>query len=296
LQDTDYPACRRVMGPERLRLDDSALESLLMQRFPGTRPEDVENFMNSLQSFGRQAAPLAQRALPGVVQGASTGAVAGPWGAVIGGLAGGAASLLSSPSAPSPAAPPAPAPAPTFGAPAPAPAFVAPTPTPALGLAPAPGEPLPSPAVPGPAGTGAPAATAQLLSLLSRPETMQALLALLMSNSGRGTVPVGAQDVPAAAFAGAIAEAAALVADAAGHPLEQAASAYLFDGFGRPRADVVNPSERAALLISDLAALGARQALDEQDAEDTWDEDELDEPQDDPLDGYEDALRADGWR
>jgi hypothetical protein len=154
-------------------------------------------------------------------------------------------------------------------------------------------------APPAPSGA-APAATAQLMSLLSRPETLHALMALLMPGTGRSTVTVGAREVPAAAFANAIAETAALVAEVAGHPLEQSYSEYLFDGMGQPRGDVVNPSERAGLLLSDLAAVAAAEALDESNEAD--EADEADEvvgaygedggAEADPLDAYEDALRG----
>lgn len=283
LQDTEYPAVRRVMGHERDRLDDDALERVLTDLFPGAMPEEVEDFMRSLQSFGRQVAPIAQRALPGVAQGAAQGAmVAGPWGALAGAIGGGAASLLSgggSRPAARPGAAPAPGPPP---APLPGPAVAPPGPIePPAGTAP--GAAAPTPAA---------AATAQLVTLLSRPETMQALLALLMSGAGRSTVQVGRRDVPAAAFANAIAETAALVAEAAGHPLEQSVSEFLFDSLGQPRGDVVNPSERAALLLSDLAAVAAEEALEDEDAEDeSWGADPYGLAEDgDPLDGYEDAL------
>lgn len=261
---TEYPAVRRVMGPTRDRLDDDALEALLVDSFPGAEPEDVEDFMQTLQAFGRQAAPVAQKALPGVIAGATTGAALGPWGALVGGVAGGAASLLSGPSAaPGPAAPPA----------------AAPTPAPAGQAGPA-GPPAPA--------SSAPAATAQLLTLLSRPETMQALLALLMSGSGRSTVQVGQRQVPAGAFANAISETAARLAEAAAAPLDEAITEYLFDN-GQPRGDVANPVERSAMLLSDLAAVAAEEAAEEQEGDAPAPLPEIWEEQD-PLESYEAAL------
>jgi len=135
------------------------------------------------------------------------------------------------------------------------------------------------------------------MAVLFRPETLNAMQALLMPGTGRDTVPVGGKEVPTVAFANAIAETAALVAEAAGHPLEQSYSEYLFDSVGQPRGDLINPSERAALLLSDLASVAATEALDEQDEADEADEsaepeafDESDEA--DPLEAYEDALRG----
>jgi hypothetical protein len=271
LRHTDFPAVRRVMGPERNRLDDDSVEQLLTELFPDSEPDDVEDWMGGLQSFAKQAAPVAQRALPGVVQGAAQGAaIGGPWGALIGAAAGGASSALASPGPtsrpPAPTAPPA--------APSAAPAVVATT------------------AAPPGIGTTPPA---QLLALLSRPETMQALLALLLAGSGRSTVAVGDKQVPAAAFANAIAETAALVAETAS-PLHAGRTDYLFDAEGLARTDLANPSARAALLLSDLAEVAAAEAGDE-----SWEREEeavlVDARETyvrDPLDRYEAALRG-GW-
>jgi hypothetical protein len=290
---TDFPAVRRVMGSERHRLDDDALEAILAELFPGSDPEDVEDFMGSLQRFGRQAAPVAQRALPGAISGATQGAaVAGPWGALAGAVGGGAASALSGarPSAPGRAAPPArpPSASPTAaagGTPPPAlaaqqPAVLAEPPPHAAGQ--------PPPASP----VAATAAAAQLLALLSRPETMQALQALLLPGLGRSTVQVGPGEVPPAAFANAIAETAALVAEAAALPLEEPATDYLFDSEGHARGDIANPSARAALLLSDLAAVAAAEALDdeEEDVDDFAESVDEEDTATDPLDAYEAAL------
>jgi hypothetical protein len=92
------------------------------------------------------------------------------------------------------------------------------------------------------------AAPAQLVALLSQPETMQALLALVMGQYGRASLPVGDQQVPPAAFATAISE---LAAEAAG--LDRGTEAYWYDPHGAPRCDVSNPCARAALVMSDLA-------------------------------------------
>ena len=255
LDPTDYPATRRVMGPIRERLDDQSLEAVLEEVFPDTAPEHVEDFMQSLQQFGRQAAPIAQKVAPGMAQGAAQGAALGPYGALFGALAGGASSLLQSsgPSGPGPgaAAPavqrPAPIAAPPLaglGSSAMPPAAARLTTT--LEPAATPGQ---APATVAPAGqVPTTVAPAQLLALLSQPETMQALLALVMGQYGRTSLPVGAQQVPPAAFATAISE---LAAEAAG--LDRGTEAYWYDPHGAPRCDVSNPGARAALVMSDLA-------------------------------------------
>lgn len=253
--DTSYPAVRRVMGPKREQLDDAAVEHLLGELFPGVEPEDVEDFMGSLQGFAKQAAPLARQALPGAIQGAQQGAmVAGPWGALAGAVGGGAASLMGGR---------------------------------AQGTAPTPAQPG-NPAAP--AGQGAPSpqvAAAELLALLSRPETQQALLALLMSGAGRSTVQVGTTPVPTHAFANAISEIAARVAEATDMPASEV-SGYLVDSEGNPRGDIVNPAERARLLLGDLAVVAAAEA--EQDIEDESFADPIGD--NDPLDSYEAAVEG----
>jgi hypothetical protein len=245
------------MGPHRDRLDDDGIEDLLEELFPGAEPEDVEDFMRTLQNFGRQVAPIAQRALPGVAQGAMQGGmVAGPWGALAGALGGGAASLLGGsgarPSPPAPGVPPPPA---------------APTPLPSA----------PATAPPG----GAAGAPAQLLALLSRPETIQALLALLLTSAGRGTVPVGGRPTPTNAFANAVAETASRVAEAYGSTIGEEASHHLVDAGGHPRCDPFNPAERASLLVWDLLSQTPLEEEDESFEEDEW------STEGDPLDTYE---------
>jgi len=277
IADTDYGAVRRVMGSARTRLDDAALEDLLMDLFPDSDPGDVENFMRTLQRFGQQVAPIAQRALPGVLQGAAQGGmVAGPWGALAGAIGGGAASLLAGGgrAAPRPPRPPTPS--------RPQPASPPGTP---VGAAP---------------GTARAVAPAQLLALLSRPETMQALLALLMSSAGRPTVPVGGRPVPAAAFANAIAELAAEAVQSLDTPPDEGVSEYLLDDHGEPRADVANPAARAALLLADLGTVADEEAEDAGEHE--WLAPER-EPlgwsrppalfgAEDPIDSYEAALEG----
>lgn len=188
ISQTSYPAVRKVMGPERAEIDDEYLEGMLGELFPHAAPEDVEDFMGTLQRAANVVAPMAQKALPGIMQGAVQGAtIGGPWGALAGAVGGGAMSLLGGGQAAaggtSPAAPPPAAPSPPV---APAPASLS------MGGA-----------------AGSNAAAAQLLALLSRPETMQALLALLMGNAGRPAVAAGTSAQAPAAFANAISELAA---------------------------------------------------------------------------------------
>ncbi|MGE5831123.1 MAG: hypothetical protein ACM30G_22570 [Micromonosporaceae bacterium] len=185
---TEYPAVRRVMGPQRVHLDDAELEDLLVDRFPGADPLDVEDFMRDVQRFGKNTAPLANRALPGALQGAAQGAmVAGPYGALAGGAVGAAGGLAARRS---------PAPHRRAGAPRPATPPAGRSGGATRGNAARIPPPLPRRETPTPA--------AQLLALLSQPETLQALLALALADAGRQRLRVGDGTVPSAAFARAI--------------------------------------------------------------------------------------------
>ena len=191
LRETDFPAVRRVMGAERDRLDDDRLEELLTEMFPGSEPEDVESFMGSLQGFAKQVAPVAQRALPGIAKGAVQGAaVGGPFGALIG-AAGGVAGSVFGGGKPATSTPAVAALAPLAPAPAARPSF------------------LPRP-------RASRRRRQPSSSRCSRgPRRCRRCWRLLLTGSGRTGVAVGDKQVPAAAFANAIAETAALVAEAA---------------------------------------------------------------------------------
>lgn len=211
IRRTRYPAARRVMKDAAADLDDSAVADYLESVFPDASAQEIESFMRSLQSFGRsiapvvkQAVPIIQRAAPGAIQGALQGGmVAGPWGALAGAGIGAAGSLLSQPPSAAPQQQTAPA--------SPAQRQVAvqqPAPSRA-GPAPRRSSPTRMQTSPVPQATtqaGVNPAVTQLLALLSRPETMQALMSLAMAGRGRAAIPVGQRQVPPAAFANAIAE------------------------------------------------------------------------------------------
>ena len=273
IRTTHFPATMRVLGPFRDSLLDEQIDQLLTEAFPGASPEDVENFLRSLQRFGSSAGKVAQRALPGVIQGATAGAALGPYGALVGALAGGGASLLAGSGRRPQPRPPAPTTVQPVQARPPAP-----TPTPIL-----------QSTTHGPAPTHVPTrivaspAMAQLLSLLARPETMQALLSMLMGSAGRGRVAVGREQVPVQAFANSIAELASQAAQETTQIQDShscfSEEPYLLDEADDPRCDVYNPSERAALLVQQLNELGAKQWSEEQvlrqELEEEEDDDEV---------------------
>jgi hypothetical protein len=105
---TAYPALRASLAADYVELSDEQLDWLVADVYgPGVTAEDVESFWRDVgrgfQSVARgvsqvaqQAAPVVARTLPGIAQGALTGAsVGGPFGAIAGALAGGAGSALS---------------------------------------------------------------------------------------------------------------------------------------------------------------------------------------------------------
>jgi hypothetical protein len=271
MSDTDYPAVRRVMGEHRLHLDDDALESVLEELFPDSDPAHVESFFGSMQRFGKEVAPIAQRAVPGAVQGAMTGAsVGGPYGALAGLAIGATTGALSAPQGPAkpvaPATPTAPVPPPIMPAPPPTtmpapPPTTMPAPLPTTMPAPLPTTmpaPLPT-TMPAPPPTTAATtpnppmaakAAEALLAIITNEATINALQAYLLQTLGRSTVTVGDKQVPPAAFANAIAEFAAIAAENA--MATEATTDYLYGDSGWPRGDLASPLERAEILLSDL--------------------------------------------
>ena len=82
--------------------------------------------------------------------------------------------------------------------------------------------------------------------LLSRPETQQALMALLMN---RRSVTTAGQAVPAAAFANALSE---FANEAAQLAPSRGRSRFYFDAAGQPRCDLGDDAARARLLFREL--------------------------------------------
>lgn len=282
-ETTVYPAVRDALRNGD-SWDDDQVERLLEQLFPDSDPDDVEDFMQGLQKFGRQAAPVVQRALPGAIQGAAQGAaIGGPWGALAGAAAGGAIGALSSPAA-TPTAPTAPRATPPPRRPPSAPAAPGAVPPPLPRATP----PALTAGTPAPAPGGA--AAAQLLALLSRPETLQALMALVLSTQGRTSVPVNGRRVPPAAFAEAIAELAGAALEMASESATDATAEHLLDEYGTPRIDIASPVARTQLLLTELAESPVEVEDDDEEREDwMWEYDGGDDEYD-PIEAYENAV------
>ncbi|GAB3102689.1 hypothetical protein [Lysobacter terrae] len=261
---TYYPRLRESLAPEFIEMPDASMDAIVAEVYgPGVTADMAESFWNDIGHgfqnvaqgagrFAQQAAPQLQRALPGVVQGATAGSALGPWGMLAGAVAGGAGSILSQQRDP------------TLrniggaiggvtqlaggltggggalgniaggllGGAGRAPAARA-----APGASPAGGPPMPQ-------GASANA----LLGLLSRPETLQALASAAMGRFGRGQVPVGQQTVPVQSILSAI----GMLAGHASHEAEQETARYpdfYYGSEGELAIDVADAEQRAFALL-----------------------------------------------
>lgn len=238
-----YPRLREVLAPEFRSLSPEGIEQLVrVQLGPGIEAADLEGFFDDVgkafSSAGRavanvatQAAPYVARAVPGIVQGAASGAALGPYGMIAGGLLGGVSSALQKPGQRG---------SPAGGAPMPGAA----SPLGALGAL--------APVLAG----GSPAA-GQLLSLLGRPEVSKALTSMLMGGAGARTIPVGgaATPVPVSAITNLLGVLANRASEeyASGALADEAFPAYLQGYAGEMEGDPNVAEFRAARLMELLS-------------------------------------------
>jgi hypothetical protein len=263
MQDTDYPYLRENLDDRFSALTDAELDSVFEAAFgEGVTPAEYEEFFSGLgkafSGFAQQAAPVAASAAQGALRGGAAGARFGPYGAFIGALGGGAGAALQHHGTGT---------ARDIGNVISGVGSV-------IGGGGAQGSAVPlAGAAPGPAP-----ATSELLRLLGRPETAQALGALFRGQNP--AVPAGPAGTPvrANAFAGLLSalaresEAEALGwGDAVGLP------AYLVGPGGELLADPADPDQRSGRLLQLLA--GPSREVDEA-SDDAFDEYEV-------LDEYE---------
>ena len=159
-----FPAVNRALAPQLRTLPTDQVEAILHEAFgEGFGLEAAEGFFDdigsTLSAAARAAAPVVQRALPGIVSGAAGGAALGPMGMLGGALLGGVGSALGGGQPPAGAAAPA---------------------APGIAQAPA-GRPAAAP-------SGPTAAVAQLLAVLGSPTVQQALNAMMLGGAGARTV------------------------------------------------------------------------------------------------------------
>jgi hypothetical protein len=106
-QQSNFPLLISSLAPEYAEASYDQLVGIVEAVYGlGSSPESVEGLFGdigrglssaarSVGNFAQQAAPVVARALPNMIQGATTGAsMGGPWGALIGGLAGGASGIM----------------------------------------------------------------------------------------------------------------------------------------------------------------------------------------------------------
>jgi hypothetical protein len=170
-----YPELRKVLGGPYRGMPAQQIESMMEDY--NLNAENMENFLSTLGDIGRGIVRALPQVLPAALPIAGS-VLGGPLGGMLGGMAGQA---LGSALGPRPPATPLPA-----------------GPQPAGGQGPAAGGSMPVP-MPG----GSPAA-GQLLQTIFRPETLQALISMLMGQAGRTSIPVGNTQVPLGGFANAI--------------------------------------------------------------------------------------------
>ena len=276
-----YPYLREVLAPELASLPDEELEQRMMELLPGVSPVELEESWSSFtRSLGRgvqQVGNVLGRAAPGMLQGAMSGAAAGsalgPYGMLAGAIGGAALGgyqsyQASRQPAPQPSRQPQQPPAaPTPAAPGAMPAGPVSQPTPMGmggggmgGVGMGGGQYSPAPAAASPAAQPVAAgmqagggAANQLLSLLSRPEILQAIMSLAMGQAGRRQVMVGQTAVPTAAIAnavGTLATHAAYQSPQMSVRETESATEYLQDGAGNWLADPGDALSRAEALIN----------------------------------------------
>ena len=241
-----FPELSEVLAPEYADLPPERLERLLRGSLCEVSLEDVESFWSGLKSFGKQVGSFARQALPGV--GTAVGTMfGGPLGAQLGGTLGGLASQ-------------------------------------GLGAAMGSGGRRRRPGAPPPAG-GSPAA-AQLLNVMTRPQTMQALLSMAMGKAGTPNVRVHDTPVPPAAIANLL----GMLANNAAAEYHQAVAGelsgtprYLLDEAGELVCDPVDPNARAQVLLELFQeaweAEGSAELDEAEEDLQEWDEAEEDVPE-----------------
>jgi hypothetical protein len=214
---------RHCLRPEFADVSREHLEGVVAASMNDLPEAMAENFLKALGSLGKAAAPVLQRAAPGIAQGALSGAsVGGPWGALIGAGAGLASSALG-------------------GA---KPARAAPAAAPPAGMA--------APAAAAPLPTGQPAA-ATLVSLLQNPTVQKALMSQVFGASGtpQVTTATGAT-LPRGAINGLLMQLLANASEGLGESEELSEQSYLQDDSGEYLIDPASSEQQAALVLSHL--------------------------------------------
>jgi hypothetical protein len=195
-QSDPFPQMRQALGEGLRYASPEVIRAELASQ--GIDAEAAEDFFGALShaasSIGNAVGPRLGNIGQGALQGATAGMALGPYGAIAGAIGGAALGGLSAPRRPG--SPPAAAGGPAAGLGSLAGALGGGSAGGAAGLL---GELGGS----GRTGGGGPAAS--LLGLLTQPQVLQALMSMVVGQSGARTVPVGGQAVPVAAIPNMIA-------------------------------------------------------------------------------------------
>jgi hypothetical protein len=127
------------------------------------------------------------------------------------------------------------------------------------------------PAPPTVAAPGGSPAAGQLLQTVARPETLQAVMSMVLGPAGKPSVQVGSTPVPVGAFSnllGVLANRAAAECNAAVARQSESAPAYLRDYAGETVADPAVPAQRADALYELLELTRPEQESDAAESED----------------------------
>jgi hypothetical protein len=256
LSERSLEGLRSTIRSEYAGLPAEDLERVIESSIAGLPAGTAEDFMSTLSSFGKSAAPLLQRAAPDVAQGAATGATFGPYGAIIGAGAGLVSSLIKSQEKPATAPPRPPvasAPQPPTSPPsssAPPPLTVAPT-TPVTS-APQPSPSAPAAPVPPTLPTGQGAA-ATLISLFQNPTVQQALLSQVLGSSGSQQVQTDSgTSLPRGAINAVLGQLLTNASEALAESESISEQSYLQDAAGEYVVDPASLDQHVALILSHL--------------------------------------------
>jgi hypothetical protein len=281
---TSFPLLRSCLAAEFSDLSDEQLDAVVAEVFGAeTTAEDIESFWSDLGRGLSRAGKSVAKALPSIAQGAATGAgFGGPIGALVGAVAGGAGGVLSQSRNKTLRG---------IGSAVGGIGQIASTirggglgslANIALGgLAKA----VPG-AARGPLGAlagglaraipGAGGSANALMGLLSRPETLQALMSSSLGAAGRSRVMVGNQPVGVQSIMSTIGNLAGRAASEAAPDTSEGLPEYFLDAEGEPEIDPADADQRSDALLALFALTLPRLLAGQKDKEN----DESDESDD----------------
>lgn len=276
-----YPYVRCVLSEDYAYLSEAQLEDTLEPVLGDMSLEEYEDFLRDMSRFGKQAGNVLSRAAPGALsgamQGATAGAALGPYGMLAGALGGAAlGGFQSYQTSQQPRPTPIQTQPPLQQAPTPPPATIttATTTAPTSPYQSSPAQTIRSP-IPSLASGSA---SAQLLSVLTRPETLQALLSMVMAQTGRREIQVGGTQVPVAAFSNLISTLAQRSAVQQNNVIAnttQSTPEYLLDEYGEFICDPMDAEQRADVLLSLINEDAYLQTPDDNEDDEFYDDDDV---------------------